>query len=240
MRAIILGLGVMLGVSLLLLFGWYQIDGQPSADVEGYLQSSTFHYQPLPEGGYRLTPVQANGKAVLIMHGALVKPLAYAETAAFFAEKGYTVVVPDGGWTRLSINAAQQTKDSVRTEAALEWYFIGHSMGGFASLEAIRSGHLAVRGVALWAAAMPNDYSDLDIPVLLLLADRDGLLHGDRLEGFLPNYPSNRQQATITGGNHRNFARYTHQFFDREATIPVAQQIAWANQKTLAFFQSMQ
>jgi hypothetical protein len=42
---------------------------------------------------------------LLVMHGALIKPLAYAKTAVYFAARGYLVYVPSGP-ARLSINAA--------------------------------------------------------------------------------------------------------------------------------------
>jgi hypothetical protein len=37
------------------------------------------------DGAMVFTPALANGHGLLIMHGALIKPLSYTKTAAFFA-----------------------------------------------------------------------------------------------------------------------------------------------------------
>ena len=225
--------------SLSLLAGWYQIDGQPEPGVERLLVSERFSFHPRADGGYSLQPSEPNGRAVLIMHGALVQPLAYADTAAFFAGRGFLVEVPYGGWSRLSIQAIQSARDTVRSQPGLQWFFIGHSMGGFASLKAIVGGHLPVAAVGLWAAAMPENFSGTALPVLFLGGDRDGLLHADRLASMRHNYPAGSRFRLLSGANHRNFARYTHQFFDGEASLSVDEQIQQANTLTLAFFREV-
>jgi hypothetical protein len=49
--------------------------------------------------------------------------------------------------------------------------------------------------------------------------------------------PDATRYITVEGGNHRNFAMYSHQFFDNEGTLDWREQVMLANEQTLAFFE---
>jgi pimeloyl-ACP methyl ester carboxylesterase len=127
---------------------------------------------------------------------------------AWFAQRGYTVFVPSGA-ARLSITAVDDAAARMGSLPVKDWVIIGHSMGGFSSLELI-SRHLPLVGaLALWACAMPADYSSLKLPPAV---------------------------EYVTVANHRGVALYSHQFFDDEATLSPGEQIVFANERTAAFF----
>jgi pimeloyl-ACP methyl ester carboxylesterase len=111
-------------------------------------------------------------------------------------------------------------------------------MGGFSSLSLLRKHPANVRAVALWAAAMPSDFSDLKVPMLFLWGDRDGLLPAGRLADVRARLPATTRFVTLTGGNHQDFALYTHQFFDNAGDLGWQAQTAQANAETAAFFAS--
>ena len=172
------------------------------------------------------------------MHGALILPKSYAQSAAFFASNGYTVHLPRGP-LRMSIAAVDDTATAIETHEISQWFFVGHSMGGMASLETIARHDVEARGVALWATSMPADYSQLDVPILFIWGDTDGLLPAERFANAKENLPKQTRYLTLEGANHKNFAMYTHQFFDKEATIDWDEQILFANRKTLEHFNSL-
>jgi pimeloyl-ACP methyl ester carboxylesterase len=117
-----------------------------------------------------------------------------------------------------------------------KWFFIGHSMGGMASLEVISSTDTEAIAIALWATAMPANYSSVDSPILFIWGDTDGLLSAERFALAKQNLPNDVEYVTLEGANHKNFAMYSHQFFDSEATIDWMEQIDFANETTAAFF----
>jgi predicted dienelactone hydrolase len=86
---------------------------------------------------------------------------------------------------------------------------------------------------------MPRDFSQLSKPLMFISGNKDGLLPPKRLAGSKNNLPAKTIYKEIDGGNHKNFALYSHQFFDGEATIAHEQQIDQANALTLAFFQGL-
>jgi pimeloyl-ACP methyl ester carboxylesterase len=225
----------LLALGVLVLGAWYQIDGQPLPEAAGFLQGEGYAAVVEADGGLVFTPAAPNGHGLLIMHGALIKPLSYAKSAAFFAARGYTVFVPSGA-ARLSINAVDGAVARMGSFGVRDWVMIGHSMGGFSTLTLIERHSPEVKAVALWACAMPADFSALKVPMLFIHGDRDGLLPPERLADAKALLPPATRYVTLPGANHQGFAMYSHQFFDNPATIGWREQIDFADEKTAAFF----
>jgi pimeloyl-ACP methyl ester carboxylesterase len=180
-------------------------------------------------------PDVSNGHGLLIMHGALIKPKSYAKSAAFFARRGYTVLLPNG-MARMSIIAVDDAAARMKDFKVRDWFVIGHSMGGFSSLTLIARHQPNVTAVALWAASQPSDFSNLSMPILFLWGDTDGLIPPERFAAGKMNLPATVEYLTVQGGNHQDFAMYSHQFFDREGLLGWAAQIDLANETTAGFF----
>lgn len=215
----------------------YIMDGHPLPETEQFLSDADYSVTRGDDGSFVFWPASPNRRGVVIMHGALIRPQSYANTAAFFARRGYTVFLPYGGWLRLPISAVDDAAGQLAEFEVDEWYFIGHSMGGMAALDLLRLGAARVRAVALWGSGMPFDYTDAAVPMLFLWGSDDGILTAGRLESVKANLPDATRYITVEGGNHRNFAMYSHQFFDNEGTLDWREQVMLANEQTLAFFE---
>jgi pimeloyl-ACP methyl ester carboxylesterase len=236
-------IGIVLLVLIALIIGGqavlYAFDGHPLPETEQFLSGANFAVTRGDDGSFVYRSAAPNGRGLVIMHGALIKPQSYANTAAFFAGHGYTVYMPYGGLLRLPINAVDAAA-ARRAEFGIDdWYFIGHSMGGLAALELWRLESGNVRGIALWGSGMPFDYTDVTAPLLFLWGDDDGILTAERMDGMKQNLPSATRYVTVAGGNHRNFAMYSHQFFDNEGTLDWDEQVGLANERTRAFFEEI-
>jgi pimeloyl-ACP methyl ester carboxylesterase len=228
----ILGFVVLSAVILVI---WYQIDGIPIPETDTYLAGRNFTAVEETDGSLIYTPANSNGYGIMIMHGALILPKSYTKSAAYFASRGYTVYLPKG-LGRMSIAAVNSSAIRADQMNVKQWFLIGHSMGGMAVLEIAATHNLQIAAVALWATSMPSDYSKLDIPILFIWGDADGLLPAERFINAQHNLPNTVEYVTLKGANHKNFALYSHQFFDGEASIDWAQQINFANETTHAFF----
>ncbi|MCP4276396.1 MAG: hypothetical protein GY779_08605 [Gammaproteobacteria bacterium] len=218
-----------------MLFVWYQIDGIPADSSENYMSGDGFTAIKENDGSLLFTPVTSNGYGIVIMHGALILPKSYTKSAAYFAQLGYTVYVPNG-LARMSIAIIADTAEKINNSTIEEWFFVGHSMGGMASLEIVSNHHIEAKAIALWATSIPIDYSDIEAPILFIWGDNDGLLPEERFRHAKDNLPPSVDYVTLKGANHKNFALYTHQFFDNEATIDWMEQIDFANEMTANFF----
>ena len=159
-----IGIGIvsLLVLAALILVAWYQIDGQPLPETDQFMAGEGYTVTESDDGSFLFSPVASNGHGLLIMHGALIKPQSYLQTAAYFAQLGYTVLVPNGPG-RLSVNAIDSTAARLGDFDVDDWFFIGHSMGGYSSLEFISRHQPKVAAVALWASGTPADFSNLDM-----------------------------------------------------------------------------
>jgi pimeloyl-ACP methyl ester carboxylesterase len=230
----LLFLGMLL-FGMLVLLGWYRIDGIPIEESKTYLSGEGYSFTEKDDGSLIFRPDISNSYGIVIMHGALILPQSYAKTAAFFAQKGYTVYLPNGPG-RMSIAVVDRTAERLKDFDVDSWFFIGHSMGGMASLELLSQHNIKARAVALWATAMPSNYSSVGVPILFIWGDTDGLLPAERFRRSKQNLPDDVEYIILEGANHKNFAMYSHQFFDNEATIDWMEQIDFANKATATFF----
>jgi len=225
----------LLVVGAVVLVAWYQIDGQPLPETAQFMAGDGFTVTEFDDGSLVFRPDVSNGHGLLIMHGALIKPKSYVKSAAFFARLGYTVLLPNG-MARLSILAVDGAAERMKDFAVRDWFVIGHSMGGMAGLTLIARHRPNVTAVALWAASQPSDFSDLSLPMLFLWGDTDGLLPPERFAAGKAKLPATVEYVTVAGGNHQDFAMYSHQFFDREGLLGWGAQIDLANEITAGFF----
>jgi pimeloyl-ACP methyl ester carboxylesterase len=230
----LLFLGLLL-FGTLIMIAWYRIDGIPIEESNKFLAGAGYSSVEEVDGSLVFLHDNSNGYGLLIMHGALIKPQSYAKSAAFFAQNGYTVYLPNGPG-RMSIAVTDHAADRLQDFDVEGWFFLGHSMGGMASLEMISGHDIPAKGVALWATAMPSDYSGVDVPIMFIWGDSDGLLPAQRFEDAQSNLPDDTRYITLAGANHKNFAMYSHQFFDNEAQLDWMDQIDFANETTAAFF----
>jgi len=230
----LLFLGMLLFGTLIML-AWYRIDGIPIEESKEYLSGAGYTSVQEDDGSLVFLPMEDNGHGLVIMHGALIKPQSYAKSAAFFAQSGYTVYLPNGPG-RMSIAVTDTAAERMKQFDLKGWFFIGHSMGGMASLELISKHDIQTQALALWATAMPASYSHVDIPILFIWGDSDGLLPEQRFQLAQQNLPNDVEYITLAGANHKNFAMYSHQFFDGEAKIDWMEQIDFANEATATFF----
>jgi len=230
----LLFLGLLLFV-VILMAAWYRVDGIPTEASSTFLSGDGYASVSEEDGSLIFSPDSGNGLGIVIMHGALILPQSYAKSAAYFAQLGYTVYLPSGPG-RMSIAAIDTTAERLEEFDIETWFFIGHSMGGMASLETISSHDINAKAVALWGAAMPSDYSEVRVPILYLWGDTDGLIPPERYRSGQQNLPGDVQYVTVPGGNHKNFAMYSHQFFDKDATMDWMEQIDFANETTATFF----
>ncbi|MDP6435890.1 MAG: alpha/beta hydrolase [Gammaproteobacteria bacterium] len=233
-KLVLLFLGLA-SLAMLILLGWYQVDGIPIEETESFLSGDNFTSTEEEDGSLLFHPADSNGRGILIMHGALIMPLSYAKTAAYFAGLGYTVYVPMGP-ARLSIGAVDRAASRMLEMEPDKWFLIGHSMGAMASMEVATRHSINIQAIALWAGSMPSSYAHVDVPILYIWGDNDGLLPEERFKLSRFNLPRSVSYVTLEGANHKNFAMYSHQFFDKDAKIDWMEQIDFANQTTAEFF----
>ncbi|MCA1059729.1 alpha/beta hydrolase [Rossellomorea aquimaris] len=167
-----------------------------------------------------------NGKGLILYPGAKVEVEAYGYIGKSLSEKGYTVVIPKMPFhiAFLGINESEQIMDDF--DESLDWYVSGHSLGGVAAASYAYEHQSDVNGV-IFLASYPvksSDFSEGNLPMLSIYAEKDGLTTGEDIEESKALLPSTATFHQIKGGNHAGFGVYGPQKGDRKASIPVWEQ----------------
>lgn len=171
-------------------------------------------------------PVRDRGDAGLIFYpGCPVPTEAYAPIARRIAEYGYPVFVMHVAY-RCATAQDQQQQLFAATRAVVassrrRWVLAGHSRGAVHASRLLSEEPRLVDGLVLIGTTHPRDVSlaSLSIPVTKIYASLDGVAPEDKVRAGASLLPPSTHWVRIEGGNHRQFASYRYQLFDRSATI---------------------
>ena len=158
-------------------------------------------------------------KGFIFYPGAGVEPEAYAPICREIALKGYEVVIAKMplNLAILSPNKADKIISSYNNIKT--WAIGGHSLGGVMASK-YASNHDDIKAVAFYASYPSNDeLKDLDLEVLSLYGEKDGVLNKGNLAKSKENLPSDAKFIEIKGGNHSQFGDYGLQNGDEKASI---------------------
>lgn len=122
-----------------------------------------------------------------------------------------------------NINAADQYRNSF--PEITDWYIGGHSLGGSMASTLVSVHPNSYKGLALLGAYSASNISDLNIKVVSIYGENDGVMKRDKYEKYKSNLPVGFVEEIIPGGNHAYFGCYGEQNGDGVATIKNEQQI---------------
>ena len=164
--------------------------------------------------------------AFVFYPGGKVESTAYLPLLTALAEDGvdcFLVKMPLN-MAFMDLNAA----GAVQADYAYDrWYVGGHSLGGaMAAVYAAEHGD-GLSGLILLAAYATKPL-DGHLAVLELHGSEDGVLNRDKLEEGKRYLPASAVSEELLGGNHAQFGDYGPQKGDGTATVPRAEQTAWA------------
>ena len=155
-------------------------------------------------------------RGLLYFPGARVDPYSYLYPLADIAAAGTTVVVVDPLFNMALLDTRGVSELTTDFPDITSWVLAGHSLGGVKAC--MEASHPSVTHLVLFAGYCANDISELEIQVLQVTGDRDGLLD-DTLrrdaETLLP--PGRHTTVTLVGANHADFGTYGPQPGDGES-----------------------
>jgi pimeloyl-ACP methyl ester carboxylesterase len=168
----------------------------------------------------------------MLIPGCPADPHAYGPLARAVALKGVVSVIVKVPY-RCAPLPSQQMALRQRVSGVIDscpdcrWTLAGHSRGARHALEvatALSPGR--VSSLVLIASTHPreNSYVGLRIPVLKILASRDGVAPLDEALQHRALLPATARWEVIDGANHAQFGHYGYQLWDKPATISREQQ----------------
>lgn len=196
---------------------------QSSAAVSVVDQAATLAFLPT---------LSNDKKGLIFICGSGIAAAAYAPLLRPIAEAGYPVFVVRLPYRFAPLESHKQAamnraRGVIATHPeVLHWVMAGHSLGGALTARLAGSDARALSAIVLIGTTHPreDDLSSLQMPVTKIYASEDDIAPPDRVLANRRLLPLRTKWVEIKGGNHSQFGRYGHQFFDGTATISREQQ----------------
>ena len=171
------------------------------------------------EGRIVFSPDGGTDTAIIFYPGAKVRYDAYSVIAEKLAENGLMCILVDMpiNLAVLDVEAAEEIKEAY--PKIEHWYIAGHSMGGLAAGTCAAEHTDEYDGLISIASRIRRDFSNSNLPVLLITATNDGICTPELLEREKTPLPKNLTQVVIEGGCHGYFGSYGNQPHDGTPTI---------------------
>ncbi|MEH7348758.1 alpha/beta hydrolase [Gottfriedia acidiceleris] len=218
---------ISLVILLLLAFGgfyiWSQQTYKPSKEMYSLVDNVNIDHKH----HWDIFKPQENKETGIILYpGAKVEPEAYSYFAKGLAKDGYTVIIPSVkfNFAIFDINKAEEVMESY--PAIKKWYISGHSLGGAAAASYAYKNMNKIEGI-IFLGSFPsnsNDFSNFNVPMLSLYAERDGLSTLSKINETKHLLSKDATMYEVLGGNHAQFGMYGKQKGDKNATITAKQQ----------------
>ncbi|MBT5576327.1 MAG: alpha/beta hydrolase [Microbacteriaceae bacterium] len=175
------------------------------------------------EGRVVMEPTgESTGRGILYFPGARVDPYSYLYPFADLVAAGNTLVVVDPLMNMALFDPRGLGELTADFSDISTWVVAGHSLGGVKAC--LEVDNPAVSDLVLMGSFCANDISALDIGVIQIVADRDGLIDESSrrdAEKFLP--AQSRRTMTLEGANHASFGTYGPQPGDGTSTLSAAE-----------------
>lgn len=183
---------------------------------------------------------KAFSQGIMFYPGGLVEPDAYIKLFSLAAARGYPVVILKMPFNLAVFDINKGRNYVKRFESVTSWVLAGHSLGGAMAVTSVKENPGLYKGLILMAAYPPEDASlaDLNIPVLSLYAENDGLATLKKIDQARPLLPPGTKYFEISGGNHAGFGSYGPQDKDGLAEISEEEQHGIILKQILLFFEN--
>ena len=168
-------------------------------------------------GGYiDISPAEDADTLFIFYPGGLVRPQAYVWLGVALSRVGVRTVIPVMPFD-LAVAAPNRADGLLEALPAFERVIIGgHSLGGSMAARYALNHSQAVDALVLMGSysAPGDDLSELELNVLVLAAENDGLATLEEVREGLTRLPETTQTSTIPGAVHSFFGRYGPQAGD--------------------------
>lgn len=207
------------------------IEGVASSDIRSELKQDAGAY-------IDIQPVGEATTLFIFYPGGLVRPQAYEWLGVALAPLGVRTVIPVFT-ADLAVTAPNRATQLLEKLGTYERVVIGgHSLGGAMAARYALKNSDKLEGLVLMAAfsAESDNLSSLNLSVLVLAAEHDGLATLQEVKAGLPRLPSNATLQQIDGAVHSFFGRYGPQRGDGVPTVSRTEAEAEIISSLTAFF----
>lgn len=176
---------------------------------------------------------------IIFYPGAYVKPKAYTEMLAHWANAGYKVIIFKMPSDLAVLSPQKAIKRMDEFPEITRWVIAGHSLGGAMASDVVAKHNDTFEGLILLGSYPNKSIKEVDIAVLSISAEFDKLTTAQDIEDSKEKLPDNAQFLEIKGGNHAQFGSYGEQKKDGTATITKEEQHKAVSQAVIPFLDAL-
>jgi hypothetical protein len=170
------------------------------------------------EGSIVMEAADGRGETgILYFPGARVDPYSYLYPLSEIAASGVTVVIMDPLMNMALFDTRSVEELALAAPEVNDWVLSGHSLGGVRAC--MLAQHPDVVGLVLMGSYCATDISALDIPMLQVLASKDGLIDTEAVSASASLLPDSARTIMLEGASHASFGTYGDQPGDGTATL---------------------
>lgn len=171
-------------------------------------------------------PSSNNEIGIIMYPGGKVEHEAYAPLMRDLSDQGYSTFIAKMPLDLAIFGGDKATNIIEENNTIIEWYIMGHSLGGVMAAQYAYENQQTISGLILLASypQEKHDFSDTEMNVLSILGDKDGLVDLKTYEDAKAFLPEDTMYITLKGGNHGQMGTYGKQKKDLPATLTPEEQ----------------
>lgn len=171
-------------------------------------------------------PSSNNEIGIIMYPGGKVEHEAYAPLMRDLSDQGYSTFIAKMPLDLAIFGSDKATSIIEENNTIIEWYIMGHSLGGVMAAQYAYENQETISGLILLASypQEKHDFSDTGMNVLSILGDKDGLVDLKTYEDAKAFLPEDTMYITLEGGNHEQMGTYGKQKKDLPATLTPEEQ----------------
>jgi len=239
LKKIMLSIVAVLVLAVAGTLGWMSVPFAYQHEATASALVSTEQVQVIQDEFISFAPVHSTpDKGILFYPGGKTSAATFAPLMRRFAEQGYLAVIVPMPFNTAFLGISKADQVVAAFPAVQHWVIAGHSLGGVAAVEYVKSADLSrFKGLLLLASYPASDISQLAIAVKSISGSQDSQSTPQKINDNKPKLPSATDYVVIDNANHWQFGSFAAEHSTEQGLISATDQAEQVFRQSLTFLQ---
>ncbi|WP_337879442.1 alpha/beta hydrolase [Rheinheimera sp.] len=241
LKKIVLGIVALLVLTIAGTLGWMSIPFAYQHEATAAALVSTDQVRVTQGDFISFEPAHSvPGKGILFYPGGKTSPETFAPLMRRFAGQGYLAVIVPMPFNTAFLGIGKADEVIAAYPAIRHWVIAGHSLGGVAAAEYVKTADPSrVEGLLLLASYPGSDISQLGIAVKSISGSKDSQSTPQKINDNKAKLPAATEYVVIENANHWQFGSFAAELSTEQGLISPAGQAEQVFNQSLAFLQRL-
>lgn len=241
LKKIVPGIAAVLVLAVAGTLGWMSIPFAYQQDETAAALVSTDQVQVTQGDFISFAPAHSTpDKGIVFYPGGKTKAETFAPLLRRFAEQGYLAVIVPMPFNTAFLGISKADEVVAAFPSVQQWVIAGHSLGGVAASEYVKTADLSrFKGLLLLASYPASDISQLGIAVKSISGSKDLQSTPEKINANKTKLPVNTNYVVIENANHWQFGSFAAEDEQQQGLLSPSEQAEQVFAQSLAFLQSL-